>query len=91
MTTMRGYRPFLPQPLLEALRRRSQPHETIPGLAIAEGLEAQFPQVLCADALEFVCALYRQVRGTRSRPRAAPARPGASSMVTALRRGKTAL
>ena len=62
MTTMRGYRPFLPQPLLEALRRRSQPHETIPGLAIAEGLEAQFPQVLCADALEFVCALYRQVQ-----------------------------
>ncbi|MCB9674590.1 MAG: hypothetical protein H6737_05695 [Alphaproteobacteria bacterium] len=56
------YLDFLPEPLLARLDAEAEPVPGVPGLRVAPGLQAAFPAIETADALRFVCDVYRDVR-----------------------------
>lgn len=58
-----AYAAHLPEPLLSALRASAEPVPEVPGLAIAQGLRAEFPHILTAEALQIVAEVYRATRG----------------------------
>lgn len=62
MSTLPAYRAFLPEPLLQTLRDHSEPIAGVDGLRLTPGLQHKYPQVLTPEALNFVCALYREMQ-----------------------------
>ena len=62
MSTLNAYRDFLPESLVHALRHRAQPVAGVEGLELTTGLQTKYPQVLTTEALNFVCALYRDMQ-----------------------------
>ena len=61
-----AYRAMIPTPLLERLVADAEPVPEVPGLRVAAGLRAAFPQTETPEALALVCAVYRAVRGRLS-------------------------
>jgi malate synthase len=57
-----AYREFLPEPLLARLCAEAEPVPAVPGLRVARGLPAQFPQLETPEALALVCEVYRATR-----------------------------
>jgi len=62
-----SYLDFLPQPLLTELQSRAETAPGVPGLQIAPGLQSSFPAIETAEALAFVCDVYREVRSQLDR------------------------
>jgi malate synthase len=56
-----AYDAFLPGPLIAELARQAEAVEAVPGLALAPGLRARFPELLSDDALRFVVQLFHAV------------------------------
>ena len=56
-----AYRDFIPGPLLQQLRDRTEPVAAVPGLAVAHGLRQDFPHVETDDALRLVADVARTV------------------------------
>ena len=56
------YLAFLPAPLLQRLWEQAEPFPGVWGLRVAPGLREEFPAIETSAAMEFVCALYRDVR-----------------------------
>ena len=55
------YLDYLAAPLLDALHQQAEPVPGVPGLAVAPGLQADFPDIETPAALAFVCDIYRAV------------------------------
>lgn len=62
-----AYAHFLPAPLRAALHEAAEPVPAHPGLRVAHGLRARFPDVETDAALGVVTAVYRQVRAHLAR------------------------
>jgi malate synthase len=56
------YLDLIPEPLRAALDRAAEPVGEVPGLRVAPGLRAAFPDVETPEALAVVCEVYRAVR-----------------------------
>jgi len=56
------YTDFIDEPLLAALNAAAVPVPEVPGLRVAAGLRAQFPELLTAEAHAFICGVYDDVR-----------------------------
>lgn len=56
------YPEFIPEPLRAALDRDAEPAPGVPGLRIARGLQAEFPDIEGPEALSLVCEVFRRTR-----------------------------
>lgn len=57
-----AYLDFLPEPLLAALSRESEEVPEVPGLRVAKGLRAEFPELESAELLALTAEVYRATR-----------------------------
>jgi malate synthase len=57
------YLDFLPEPLRAALDSAAEPVPEVPGLRVAAGLRADFPEEETPEALAVAVEVYREVRG----------------------------
>src|SRR5690554_2588682 len=56
------YLDYLPAALLKKLEENGESVDGVPGLKVAPGLAESFPKLESAEALSFVCELYRRTR-----------------------------
>src|SRR5690554_70889 len=56
------YLDYLPAPLLKKLQQEGETVAGVAGLTVAPGLVEAFPELSSAEALKFICELYRRTR-----------------------------